>query len=205
MSNVQLPNVWVVRADGGKYTEACVKGGYTGIGWDLGDLSTVKDRDTVRSMYMATYPGEKSNYVIGKQVGQIARFLLEIAAGDYVITPSADSGWLQYGKVADDPSYCYSDGSDGCPYCNRRAVSWAKRRLNRSEFSVPLQHTLRADLTVYAVSRRDEFLEKIGEQAPAPIARASEYDPPQVVLDHILELTAEEFEDLVGHVLAARL
>lgn len=195
------PNVWMVRADSGKYTEACVSVGYTGIGWgELGDLSKIKDRDELRALYEAAFPND-STATVGNKVGQIARFLLEIRAGDYVITPAADSEWLRYGKIGE--SYYHMEGTDECPYPHRRPVDWAKRSLRRSEFSVPFQSKLRSMLTVYGVSLREEFLEAIGERASSPRVGTPDYDPQRAVLEQILELSASEFEELVGHLLAA--
>lgn len=203
MANDELPNVWMVRADAGKYTEHCVKAACTGIGWgELGDLSTIKDRDEIRTLYESNFPND-STATIGNKVGQIARFLLEIRAGDYVITPAADSEWLHYGKIGDEASYYHTEEADGCPYPHRRPVDWAERRLRRSEFSVPFQSKLRSMLTVYGVSLREEFLEAIGERVSSPSGGAPEYDPQRAVLEQILELSATEFEELVGHLLAA--
>jgi len=197
-----MTNVWCVRADFGIYAKHFVDGGYVAIGWIPGiDLSGIKTREELYPLYKQAHPGSKSNIVIGQQVGQIARFLLEIHAGDCVITPSADTEWLHHGKIGPDPSYCHVSTDDGCPYQHRRRVSWEKDRLKRSDFSVPFQNTMRSSLTVFAVSQREEFLTTIGRKdisLPLP-----EYDPYRVVLEQVLELDAEEFEILVGHLLTA--
>ena len=197
------PNVWVVRADGGKHTEHCVSGGYTGIGWgQQGDLSKIKDRDELRTLYEATFPND-STATVGSRVGDIARFLLEIKTGDYVITPAKDTEWLHYGRIGDEASYYHTDGADGCPYLHRRPVAWDKQRLKRSEFSMPFQHKIRSGLVVYAVSLREEFLEAIGKPVPSPRGGVPKHDPQRVVLEQILELSASEFEELVRNLLAA--
>lgn len=89
-----MTNVWCVRADFGTYTKQFVDGGYVAIGWmPNSDLSRVERRDELYPLYKAEHPDNTSNIVIGQQVGQIARFLLEIQAGDYVITrPPIPSG-----------------------------------------------------------------------------------------------------------------
>ena len=120
-----------------------------------------------------------------------------------MITPAADSEWLRYGKVGGAASYYHTEGTDECPYPHRRPVDWAKRRLRRSEFSVPFQSKLRSMLTVYGVSLREEFLEAIGARAPSPKGGVPEHDPQRAVLEQILELTAAEFEEMVRHLLAA--
>jgi len=199
-----MNNVWCVRAEFGTYTEHFLKNGYAGIGWlEDTDLSSIKSRDDLYPLYREKHPEDTSNVVIGQQVGQIGRFLLEIKAGDYVITPAANTELLHYGRVEADPSYFYLKDEDGSPYHHRRRVKWAEKPLQRYALSVPFQNTMRSSLTVFAVSQRDEFLSIIG-QAPAPAAApAAAYDPYKVVLESILKLDAKEFEILVGHLLTA--
>jgi len=198
-----VTNVWCVRAEFGTYTNQFVEGGYVAIGWmSSADLTSIQSRDALYPLYKQAHPKDTSNIVIGQQVGQIARFLLEIQAGDYVITPAADTEWLHYGQVAPDLSYVYAAGDDGCPYRHRRRVVWAKERLKRGDFSVPFQNTIRSSLTVFAVSQRDEFLAAIGRADAAP-KTAAQYDPYRVVLEQMLELDDKEFEILVGHLLTA--
>ncbi len=197
-----MKNVWCVRADGGRFAEHFRRGGYAAIGWREieQDLSHVRTREDLYPIVQAAYPGVQSSIVLGNYVGQIARFLLEIQAGDYVITPAADTEWLYYGVVEPDPSYFYATSEDGCPYRHRRRVTWAAEPLRRSRLSIPLQNTLRALLAVFAVSQREEFLSAIGEIPPP---RATAYDPYHAVLEQILQLDPAEFEILVGHLLTA--
>ena len=199
-----MANLWVIRADFGKYTDHFTNGGYTAIGW-IGnrDLSDVQDRKALLPIYKKAHPFDKSNYVIGQQIGQIARFLFEIKAGDYVITPPENTEWLHYGEVLSNPSYFYSDTNDGCPYRHRRRVEWAKECFRRSQFSVPFQNTIRSSLTVFKVSHRNEFFNAIRRSDLVTERRNRREDSYRVVLDQILELDATEFEVLVGHLLAA--
>jgi len=199
-----MTKVWCVRAEFGTYTETFVKGGYIAIGWmpDM-NLSSISSRDELYPLYSQAHPEDTSNIVIGQQVGQISRFLLEIQAGDYVITPAADTEWIHYGQVLADPSYVYAAGEDGCPYRHRRSVAWPKERLKRGDFSVPFQNTIRSSLTVFAVSQNEEFLTAIGRADLSPQTPATQYDPYHVVLEQILELDDKEFEILVGLLLTA--
>lgn len=197
------PNVWVVRADGGKYTEHCVSGGYTGIGWsELGDLSKIKDRDELRTRYEDIFPND-SPATVGIRVGQISRFLLDMSVGDWVITPTDNTEWLRYGRLGDGSPYDDASGDDGCPYRHRRSANWVEQPLRRSGLPVPLQNTLKSHGTVFSVSQRQSFLEAIGERVPPPRGGVPKHDPQRVVLEQILELSASEFEELVGSLLAA--
>ena len=199
-----MGEVWCVRAEFGTYAQHFVKGGFVAIGWieDM-DLSHVTTREEIYPLYKQAHPDDTSNIVIGQQVGQIGRFLLEMKAGDYVITPAADTELLHYGQLAPDPSYFYATGDDGCPYRHRRRVKWAADTLKRSGFSVPFQNTIRSSLTVFYVSQRDEFLAAIGRKDLVLTPPAAAYDPYRAVLEQVLQLDDKEFEILVGHLLTA--
>lgn len=198
-----MTNVWCVRADFGTYAKAFVDGGYVAIGWIPKNLSKIKSREELYPLYKTAYPKDSSNIVIGQQVGQIGRFLLEIKEGDYVITPAADTEWLHYGKVSADPSYAYVANDPTCPFPHRRHVVWSGKPVRRGDFSVPFQNTMRSSLTVFSVSQGAEFLQAIGQGALVPAQAAKPYDPYGVVLDQVLELDDKEFEILVGHLLTA--
>jgi restriction system protein len=198
-----MTNVWCVRADFGNFTKHFVEGEYAAIGWlEAVNLSDVRTRDELYPLYKAANPKD-SNIVTGQQVGQIARFLLEIQPGDYVITPAANSDWLHYGTVTPGESYFFASGTDDCPFPHRRHVAWVKEPIRRGDLSVPFQNTLRSSLTVFSISQSDEFFLMIGQTNLASATPAAVYDPYRVVLDQVLELDDKEFEILVSHLLTA--
>jgi predicted Mrr-cat superfamily restriction endonuclease len=200
-----MPEVYCVRADFGTYTELFLKGGYAAIGWlHRSDLGKVKTKDALYPLYKQEHPEDTSNIVIGQQVGQIARFLFDIQSGDYVVTPAADTQWLHYGIMEPGDSYYFDAGSDGCRFNHRRRVKWAKERINRTVFSVPLQNTLRSSLTVFKISLRDEFFAAIGKGEHVTLASGvPAVDTHDYVLHRVLELEAQEFEILIKHLLEA--
>lgn len=204
------PKLWCVRADGGTYTQHFVKGGYAAIGWSelATDLTSLETLEEMKALYRQVNPDVTSNLVVGLKAGQAWRFVREVQAGDFIVTPAAESGWLHYGQVAEDPSYSYEPApTDGCRYHHRRRIEWSKDRLHRSDLSVPFQNGLRAMLTVYEVKHADEFLAAIGRSDLVPprtmLAVGGHYDAHRVVLERILELDATEFEVLVTHLLGA--
>ena len=198
-------NVYCVRANYGLYAERFRNGSYVGIGWLEGvDLSEVADLDEVRDFYEKHNPDVKSNYVRGNHAGQIARFLFDIQAGDYVITPSRETEKLYWGIVGDGGYYFEPEPADGCPYNHRRPVKWEPEAVIRQELSVPLQNTLRALLAVYRIANTRSFFEAIGrEDLVPPKERAVQQSMVDVVLDRVLELDDEEFEILVTELLNA--
>ena len=176
-----MPEVYCVRAEYGSYTKYFIEGGYVAIGWtNVHDLSNVHTKDELYPIYKQAYPNETSNLVVGQGVGQMARFLFDIKAGDYVIKP--------------DPSYFYAKDKDGCPYLHRRHVKWYKDPVKRSQFSVPFQNTIRSSLAVFWISQTEHFFEVIGEKEVNPHTEKETYDPYRAVLDQLLELNDKEFE-----------
>jgi hypothetical protein len=53
-------NIWMVRAgEGGRLAEEFSKG-YVAVGWnELGDMTTIKDREDMRKHHLASYPTMK--------------------------------------------------------------------------------------------------------------------------------------------------
>jgi predicted Mrr-cat superfamily restriction endonuclease len=200
----KVPEVYCVRAEYGLYARCFKDGGYVAIGWfpDF-DLGTISDREGVQRIYPHHHPEDASAYVIGQQVGQVSRFLLDIAPGDFVVTPTANSDVLYWGVVRDQPYLFLRWPSDGCPYQHRRFVDWNAEPVQRSLFSVPLQNTMKAWLTVFQVGEKESFFEAIGRpQPPSPEAKAKE-SATELVLNRILKLGDQEFEVLVTELLKA--
>ena len=197
MATDSLPNVWVVRADGGIHTDACVAGGFSGIGWGMGDLNDYPTIDDLRRRLQEAHPQDHQS-----AANTINRFRSEIRNDDFIITPARD-GKLYYGRVAGDYRYTGPVSEDNCPYVHRRDVVWETEPLDRQEMSVPLQSSFRSALTVFHVKQRRDFLNSIGILDESHKVGESPYDPYESVLKQILEFTPAEFEELVNHLLAA--
>jgi restriction system protein len=177
-------NAWCVRAEFGTYTSAFLEGGYVAIGWlKKVDLSSIKTRQELYPLYKDAYPNDTSNIVIGIQVGQIARFLLEMISGDVVITPDPNTELLRHGVISGEPSYFFDPDDQKCPYPHRRRVVWSGKPILRSSLSVPLQNTLRSSLTVFNIAPAEEIVRAAGHAAPASVASGKAYDPYEAVLE----------------------
>lgn len=202
--NAEITNLYCVRAEFGTYTRQFIEGGYVAIGWlPHNDLSGITGRDELYPLYKREYPKDTSNVVIGQQVGQIARFLLEIKAGDYVITPAQDTEFIYYGIVQEN-AYYFANGSDDCPYLHRKRIKWHTAPIQRSQFSVPFQNTIRSSLTVFGISHKKNFFTTIGKLELVPDSEKKvEFDYYTSILNKILELDDQEFEILIIHILNA--
>lgn len=196
--------LYCVRADFGRYTQHFLDGNYIGIGWlPNNDLSNIQKREELYPLYKIAHPKDTSNVVIGQQVGQIARFLLEIKEGDYVIVPASNTEFIYYGVVQKD-AYFYSNGEDGCPFIHRKKVVWHKTPIQRSQFSVPFQNTIRSSLTVFYIKHKRNFFTSIGKpELISEYDKKVEFDYYTTILNKILELDDQEFEILITHILNA--
>ncbi len=200
-----MPEIYCVRANNGEYENHFIKGEYAAIGWlQNTDLSSIENREQIKDVYEKNYPDDKSSYVIGQQVGQISRFLLEIQPGDYIITLPNDTDYLRYGVVDKEKYFFEPNPKDGCPYVHRIKVNW-KEKLLRSSFSIPIQYSLRASLTVFKVKRsKNSFFETIGQEdlISNKETKARENNT-ETVLNRLLELDFTEFEILITNLLSS--
>lgn len=196
-----MPRIWMVSAERGIYTNTWVEGGYAAAGWLREvDLTTVSSRDEILQLYKNAHPKE-TTYQVGANAGQLARFILEVQPGDYVMTRCQDpTREYRYGIVEDHLYYALDD-PDGCPFPHRRKVQWGENLIVKENLSIPFQRSLSAARTLFEVKYMEEFLVAIGEKKPLPKPR---HDTHQVVLDRILEkIDAKEFEELVADLMKA--
>jgi restriction system protein len=196
-------NVFVLRAEFGRYTDTFEKEGYIGIGWfnhnpidwDLSNKDFLKDR------YREKFP-ENPNMRVNQNVGQIFRFVNEMSLGDLVISPYVDNRLL----VGLIESELYFKEDETSPYPWRKKVKWFKEKLDRHTLSVPLQNTLRSSLTCFKVSSSDEILIELGllkkndNQLNSTIDK-SPLSNFELIRKRFLELDATEFEYLVSFML----
>ena len=196
-------SVFCVRANSGQYTSEFVADGFAGIGWFDDDLDGLDDLAALRERFQQRYP-EISNNAARNQVGQVARFLFEIRPGDYIITPGHESEKLYYGVVQSGGPFFRTPDPGRCPYAQRIPVEWASEPIIRHQLSVPLQNTLRAMLTVYRVANPRSFFESIGHADLVPPDELSaQRSTVDFILDQVLELDDQEFEELVTQLLNA--
>ena len=195
-----MTSVWVVRSEFGRYSEHFLKGGYAGAGWlREEDLTSSGSREELVQLYRQTHPHEKTRRAAANG-GQIATFVLDIRPGDYVITPRANTEWLDYGPVVGESLYYEPDADDGCPFPHRWKVQWSDWPLRRWDLSIPFQSTLKASKTLFRVSHVGEFLESIGA---AKLDETPPADPYELIRRRILELDPSEFEDMTRALLEA--
>ncbi|MFZ6664097.1 restriction endonuclease [Peijinzhouia sedimentorum] len=197
--------VFVLRADYGTYTNAFKQYGYIGIGWfgyNPEGIIDITDRESIRKIYKKDYSDE-AEMTVNQNVGQIYRFLNDIKIGDIVITPF-NNNELLIGSVTSD---FYFEKDDTSRYCWRKKVEWRKEHLDRHEFSVPLQNTLKSSLTCFSVSSFEEVFMAIGlldggkKSTDTTMIVTTTISSIELIRKKFLELGHTEFELLVAHIL----
>ncbi len=196
-------NVFVLRADFGRYTDTFEREGYIGIGWFNENPAEwdLENKEFLKDKYRLVYPDDP-NMRMNQNVGQINRFVNEMKIGDVVLSPFMDNNLL-VGVI--ESSLLFQNDSTS-PYPWRKKVKWYKNKIDRHTLSVPLQNTLRSSLTCFKVSSADEILVEMDlldksqliyteEGSITPITNF------EIIRKRFLELDATEFEYLVAYTL----
>jgi restriction system protein len=197
-------NLWTVRA--GRYGEqepTCIDEGLITIGWnDLPDLKQFKTRPDLFNEYQKTYR-DNSNVKTGIRVGQVWRFVNEIAIGDLVALPSKSQPTIHIGKVVGD--YKYEKKYKDEEVIHWRSVKWLKS-IPRVEFDQDLLYSFGSLLTVSKVSRA-QAAERVlsmldGKRSAVKIDSTAieeteeEFDVEQFAKDQIIKVIDRKFK---GH------
>ena len=142
-------HVFCVRADGGRFTEAFVSGGYVAIGWnDVENLRKAQSPEDIEEGLRKAYPDWES-HSIGHSRGEIERFLFQLGRGDFVLTPCSDSSIIQYGKVKGDRLKVVRH-DESCEYVHRREVDWLGK-IERAKLPEAVRRSLQSQLTVFEI------------------------------------------------------
>jgi len=192
-------NYWVVRADGGRYSEDFRNKGFVGIGWaEMGDLTRVSDMDQLRHLVEMEYRGSPQS--IGQAAGMMWNFAKEFAIDDIVLAPDPSRGTVLIGRIIGAYEYKPS-WDDTCRYLHRRAVEWLAEP-ERANIREPVRSSLGSMLTVFNVSRHAELIEELITDTPPP--PPGYVLPPKLrgeILSRLRRMEPYEFEDFVAHVL----
>jgi restriction system protein len=207
MDKTQLPSIFMVRAEGGRYSHAFLQHGYVGIGWlEVFDLSSFADtaKSGLRQLYEKQYP-DASSASAAVNVGQIFRFLNDLHVGAYVVTPWQDGSQLLVGQITGP--YKYVPDQTDTPYPHRKPVEWFSEKLIRSELSIKAQNTLGSLLTVFQIrGYHHEILFPYSVKLPQKTEteqRITRETINKAIIERILDLSPSDFELLIRGLLVA--
>ena len=160
-------NAWKIRS-GGKgqdVSSAFWDKKVAAIGWGLGDLSGVTNREEIKDKLRAKYP-DWGNRTLGNVAGSLHRFANEIQVGDLILTPPTGNRDFLIGQC--QSPYKYLPGLLPEGYEDVREVNWL-RRIRRSDLSGGLRSSCNGEITVSSISEHiDEIKSLLGAATSVP-------------------------------------
>lgn len=207
-------NIWMIRAgEGGRLAEEFAKG-YVAVGWnELGDMTTIKDREEMRKHHLASYPTMKKG-AIPNDFSMFFKFRSVVAVGDNVVTYDVSKREYLVGTIAGDYEYKQNLVGD---YPHVRKVDW-KGRVSRDSIPTSSKNILGSTLTLFSVPQEvwDDLQRALnGERLlPEEIKKEEEEESTletirrdtierahEFIKDRILKLDPDEMEELVAALL----
>ena len=216
--------MWMVRAGrGGVNAERFLNDGVVAIDWaEMGEIKLNESDDDIRQRYAAKFP-EDSPGQRHVAIGQIKRFLREMAIGDHAVTYDPKQRLYHIGIIRSDATVePRTVGDQPHPEYVRR-VDWQSDGVLRDALSPGSKQVLTALLTVFrindAVSRElrgggptsaqsaDASVELLPEELEdaevAYIPKEYVEKSEQLIEDHIANLDPYQMQNLVAGILRA--
>ena len=168
-------NVWIVRGGrGGNAVQEFLDGGYTGVGYDFNnfDLSRINTEDALRNF-------TAENDLSDDGIDGVARFLIKINIGDYVLMPNRGSKRNYFGRVTSDP-YHELTGTHN----NRRDVEWDQRTISQAELNL---ESYQPAVTSPNPDRQKRYLQIIADLPLPPDGDDDPTDPETYTIKDMLE------------------
>ncbi|MDD3285591.1 MAG: restriction endonuclease [Patescibacteria group bacterium] len=182
--------------EGSKYIEEGCTNNFIAIGWN--EISNIKDLGSTEAIKneLSKTSYKYSPSQIAAQAGQLSRFALEMANGDFVISPKGGGKYV-VGVIGD--YYFENDPQGICKYKHRRKIEW-KKSILKEDMSTNLAYAMGATLTIYSLNKYSKELDSlISGDVYTPA------DKPQrirdLVREGLYELNGKEFEEFVRHLL----
>lgn len=171
-------HVWVVRAgQGGVYAEMFRELGLIAIGFGVAESVAGLSWDAIAELKRRVDPNATAG-AIGQATGALYRIAAEINQGDFVLSPEPGSSLL-VGRVTSD--YEFVNPPPMADHYHVRRITW-RGRLDRSELSDDVRHSIGSLLTLFLPAQQIELLATIkalSEAAPPGPPKSAE-DQPQL-------------------------
>ncbi|NRA58931.1 MAG: restriction endonuclease [Phycisphaerales bacterium] len=146
--------LWLVRAGKtGTWEQHFLEKSRVYLSWDRlnVDLSTLNDRDALRSALSEIYPDAKPGKIM-QNSAQIWAFAKKMNQGDWIALPSKFAPSIHVGEIVGD--YVHNpEGPD--PLFHYRHVRWIEQDIPRTSFDQDILYSLGAFSTICQIKRND--------------------------------------------------
>lgn len=210
-------NMWMVRAGKDAFLiDRFEQENVVVIGWEIGDLSHVKDKEEIKDIIRKKLP-EKKEMQVTNVASTISRFRFDFNIGDQVVSYNSDERKYLVGEIISD--YIFDPEfypENPLEYCDVRKVKWLGK-VDREDLKMSTKNTLGSILTIFkinddaaqdinsalkgkkqALHEEDEDEEELELIKEDVISNSSEF-----IKDKVIALDWEEMQELVAGVLRA--
>lgn len=120
------------------------------IGWsNLGDLTNVDSYEALCERYDEHFTKEPRGR--GRDIGQIWRFMSDVNVGDYIIY--AENSVCHIARIESDYYFDDAENPNEDPdYKNKRAVTWIKKDIPRSQLSTAFHRSLTTRMSIWGLN-----------------------------------------------------
>ena len=186
-----MTKAWMVRAEGGQVFEDFARG-YVALGWSaIGDLSTINNRESMRTLYMRAFSDHKPGKASGA-IAMLLKFRNVIQIDDKVVTYNPQSREYLVGTVSSDYVYDPTVIDD---YPHLRKVTW-EGRVTRDRLPVSSRNSLGSTLTVFSLN--DEVWTSIATEINTGSSTVSESEAEErAELEESREVTEATAHELI--------
>ncbi|KQC31436.1 hypothetical protein [Flagellimonas eckloniae] len=159
-------NYWLVRADGGKYYDSFLRGGFIAIGYNKISLKDIQKGNTkddtgvniLKFNIMDKYKDEEKRP--GHTAKQLLRFAYEVKKNDIVLIPSENSEEIAFVEVTQTAAYNDLNDSYDCPYIKRKKIRYLKT-VPRDTLDPNLYKLMFSHHTITTANIYDSYIDKI--------------------------------------------
>ena len=209
--------MWLVRAgEDGYLIKEFVAREVIAIGWHkISDLSAVTSQEEIKERYNRAYPDAKP-VKARLAVSMICRFRFTLEMDQKVVTYDPQQREYLIGNITSDYYHNTDEISEAISnYAHLRRVDWLVR-VSRDALSVSSRNSLGSSLTLFSVNEEvsTELLSHLGKPATPEDIEVDDNELDQIkedtvarayelIKDKLLELSADEMEQLAAAILRA--
>lgn len=200
---------WMIRAgEGGYLFDEFKSRSIISIGWnEVGDIGKLSDKTKIKDALVKCYP----DYNPGKvniTAGQLYRFAMEIAVGDFVVTYDSKTRIYLVGTVKSNYVYKAATDYDHMHIIN---VKWSYEK-SRDDLSATARNYLGAIMALFEIvgQTQDELLSKAGVKVENEASSETEEEEikesliekaHEFIKDKVLALDWYDMQELVAGIL----
>jgi len=209
-----MSKMWMVRAgENGFLIDRFEQENVVVIGWEIGDLTNIKDKKELENLIREKFP-DKTNKQVIANLSVVGRFRFDLNIGDNVVSYNTQERTYLVGEIISDYKFDPEFFPDNpLEYCDVRKVKWLGK-VNRDDLLTSTKATLGSAITLFRINNdtANDILRTLEgkdiEIESEPEEESNEFLKDDIlskshefVKDQIVKLDWEEMQELVAGLL----